>query len=330
MRFLLNQSILLFSASEEVILNSINKFTMTITYLILAHRYPKQLYRLVDRLNAENVHFLIHIDKKVESKVFNSIVERFKYYENVHFIKRYTCHWAGFGIVQATMQGLKVLQSREINYDYVCLMSGQDYPIKTNDYIFSFFRSNEGKSFIHHLEFPQPHWENENGGYDRYENWYFINSKYRIGFPNKIFKKRRYLNKIVRSTVAKIIPKRKFPSNFFPHGGAQFWALHKSHVDYVIKTIDKNPSFFKFFKYVMVPDEILFQTIMGNYEHKNELINDTLHFLEWDRKGAVLTIDDKNNLLDTYHLFARKFDENIDDMILEWIDSTIHESKENI
>lgn len=99
---------------------------MSIAYLILAHRYPKQLYRLVDRLNNENTSFLIHIDKKVNIGAFKSIVANLKHYENVYFIKRYTCNWAGFGIVQATFQGLKELQSRQIKFDYVCLMSGQD------------------------------------------------------------------------------------------------------------------------------------------------------------------------------------------------------------
>lgn len=139
-----------------------------------------------------------------------------------------------------------------------------------------------------------------------------------------MFRKRPNINRIIRSTLGKIIPKRKFPSNFLPYGGAQFWALYKNHVEYIVKTIEEYPSYFKFFKYVMVPDEILFQTIMGNYSKKNELVNDTLHFLEWDRKGAVLTIEDSENILNTYHLFARKFDNTIDDQILDWIDSTIH------
>ncbi len=122
----------------------------------------------------------------------------------------------------------------------------------------------------------------------------------------------------------RIIPKRNFPTGFYPYGGAQFWALYKTHVNYVIKTIEENPLFFKFFKHVMVPDEILFQTVMGNYENSDtEIINDTLHFVEWYRKGAVLNFDDRQNILNTYHLFARKFDENIDKNILDWIDSFI-------
>lgn len=74
----------------------------------------------------------------------------------------------------------------------------------------------------------------------------------------------------------------------------------------------------------MVPDEILFQTIMGNYGCANsELIRDTLHFVEWNRPGATLTLEDRMNIFLTHHLFARKFDNSLDSRIADWIDRHI-------
>jgi hypothetical protein len=297
---------------------------MMITYLILAHRYPEQLFRLVDRLDAPGVHFLIHIDKKVDDGIYSSITDRLEPRGNVHFIKRYKCHWAGYGIVQATYQGLKELNERKIPYDYVCLMSGQDYPIKPNDYIESFFKKHEGKSFINTHKFPQPKWIYENGGFDRIQNWYVVTASHQYGFPKRMFKHNRYLNKLFSGTFGLVMPKRKFPANFDPYGGAQFWGLHKDHADYVVKTIEENPSFFRFFRNVRVPDEIMFQTVMGNHKNAaNELVNDTLHFLEWNRPGATLTIEDKDNILNSHYLFARKFDDTVDTQITNWIDTTI-------
>jgi len=297
---------------------------MKIAYLILAHRYPEQLFRLVDRLNYPGVNFLIHIDKKVDDQTYNYIVDHLKPFENVFFIKRFKCVWAGFGIVKATFQGLKEALERNLSFDYLSLMSGQDYPIKTNDYIHSFMEEHNGKSFINARPFPQPYWDNHNGGYDRIHNWYFINSTNQYGFPHKLSHSHPNITKIISKTLGKLIPKRKFPSKYKPYGGAQFWALHKSHVEYVVKNVRDNPGFFDYFKYVMVPDEILFQTIMGNHpRNQDETVNDTLHFLEWDRKGATLVMADKENIANTYHLFARKFDYNVDAKIMDWIDSNI-------
>jgi len=297
---------------------------MRVTYLILAHRYPEQLYRLVDRLNFQGVNFLIHIDKKVDDPTYSQIVKELMPLGNVHFIKRFTCYWAGFGIAQATYQGLLEALERNIPFDYLCLMSGQDYPIKTNEYIQSYFADNKGKSFINTIPFPNPIWTKHNGGYDRIQNWYYVNSENQYGFPHKLFSSRPTLTRFISKTIGKIIPKRNFPSKYKPFGGAQFWALHYNHVKYVVDNIKSNPQYFNFFKRVVVSDEILFQTLMGNHPHrKDEVIDHTLHFLEWDRKGATLNMEDKENIADTFHLFARKFDYNVDAGIMDWIDSNI-------
>jgi hypothetical protein len=297
---------------------------MKITYLILAHRYPEQLFRLVDRLNDSGVNFLIHVDKKVEQQLYDRITDHFKSMTNVFFIDRFKCYWAGFGIAQATFQGLKEALDRKISFDYLCLMSGQDYPIKTNEYIKSYLERHTGKSFINTRPFPNPLWTLHDGGFDRIHNWYYINGKNQYGFPHKLFSSRPTLTGIISKTLGKLIPKRKFPAAYKPYGGAQFWALYKTHVSYVVNNIAENPDYFNFFKHVMVPDEILFQTIMGNHPRiQEEAVDDTLHFLEWDRKGATLTMEDKENIANTYHLFARKFDTNVDGEIMDWIDEQI-------
>ncbi|MGF1986665.1 MAG: hypothetical protein RMY62_002115 [Nostoc sp. ZfuVER08] len=60
---------------------------MKIAYIILAHKYPEQLKRLIHRLNTENVSFFIHIDKKVEAKIYHQVVTLLKDFTNVFFSK---------------------------------------------------------------------------------------------------------------------------------------------------------------------------------------------------------------------------------------------------
>ncbi|WP_143960710.1 beta-1,6-N-acetylglucosaminyltransferase [Litoribacter populi] len=296
---------------------------MRIVYLILAHRYPEQLIKLVDRLNMDHTHFLIHWDKKVGNNDFSFLESTFLKYGNVEFIKRYTCHWAGFGIVEASYEGLKLVVEKNIPCDYLCLMSGQDYPIKSNEYILNFFERHNGKSFINYNLLPHPTWRDHNGGYDRLTNWYFVTKSQQYGFPNKLFRSRPRLSHLIKNTIGKLFPNRKFPSGFIPYGGAQFWALNIKHVKYIYEAIYGNPDFYKFFRYVMVADEFMFQTIMGNYPNQEELVNTTLHFLEWDRVGAILNYGDKENILNTDHLFARKFDFNVDPSIMEYLDNQV-------
>ncbi|WP_022824346.1 beta-1,6-N-acetylglucosaminyltransferase [Hymenobacter norwichensis] len=299
-----------------------------IAYLILAHRYPEQLVRLVSRLNTESAVFLIHIDKKVSNAIYDSIVHQLSLHKNVYFIKRYTCYWAGFGIVEACIQGIKELIDQKIDFDFLALLSGQDYPIKSNEYIESFFKKNIGTSFIHHNPFPFSEWGEEKGGWNRVNYWHLVREsrQYSYSTRNNFASgtiSQRLLNRGINAC-AKLLPlTREFPNSFHPYGGAQFWCLYKTHVQQAYNTIQHNPQLVKFFRHVFVPDEIFFQTIAGNSSFKNNIHNDTLTFLEWYRPGAILYASDMINILKSEHLFARKFDTTVDAEVLDMIDTQI-------
>lgn len=301
---------------------------LKIAYLILAHRYPEQLFRLVDRLDTENVFFFIHIDKKVDAAMHQSITGHFSGKSNVRFIKRFKCYWAGFGIAQATLQGIKEIVESGLDVDYISLMSGQDYPIKTNTYIRQFLRDRTGTSFIEQLPYPHAKWDTENGGLDRVEHWHFVRRNFCHSYPQRDFfgkGKLRFLNPLWNKKIRFHVPtfRRTFPLGLQPYGGAQFWCLYKKHFQHVYQFVHRHPDYVRFFKYVFVPDEILIQSIIGNAGFGEEIHNDTLHFLEWLRPGATLYTSDKENIFSTYHLFARKFDATVDEQIMDIIDREI-------
>jgi hypothetical protein len=58
---------------------------------------------------------------------------------------------------------------------------------------------------------------------------------------------------------------------------------------------------------------------------KHVVVNDNLRYIDWSKKGvphpALLTIDDADNLLNSSKLFARKFDIELDEAVLDLIDS---------
>lgn len=283
--------------------------------------------RLVDRLDDDSVNFFIHIDKKVSASIYNSLVDKLSNKPNVYFIKRYTCYWAGFGIVEATIQGIKELLDKQIDFDYLALLSGQDYPIKTNLYIRKFLLKHKGNSFIHYNSFPYFEWKNENNGWGRIDSWHFLRQNRHYTYPKQnIFGSRigRWLLNPFFNIASALLPfKRTFPTGFHPYGGAQFWCLYKTHVQYVHSIIQQNTDFVSFFRYVFVPDEIFFQTIIGNSAFKAECHNDTLTYVEWYRPGATLYKSDADAIMNTFHLFARKFDTTVDAEILDIIDREI-------
>jgi hypothetical protein len=281
---------------------------MKLAYIVSAYKSPKNLIRLIDRLNTRGSNFVIHVDKNSPRETFEEMQSSLKNFDNVHFMKRHKSPYRGFGHVKTTLKGLEYLRQNNINYDYLFVTTGQDYPIKSNDYINSFLNINYGKSFIEYFLMPTNNWEN--GGMDRIK-YYYIHSK-------------RGSRKISRSKIPWV--EKNIPNNIRPWGGSGYFTLHRKHADYILKFIKDNPDYVRFFKHTDIPDEIFFQTILLNSKHKNKLICDDIRFIDWsnpDECPKVLKETDFEKLKNSKDLIGRKFDIKTDSKVLDRIDKEI-------
>src|SRR6478735_10646508 len=101
---------------------------MKIAHLILAHSQPDQLSRLINRLSSKDADCFIHIDAKANLENFKKITQ----IPNAFVLnKRVNITWGSYSIVQATLDGLSSIIASNKNYDYINLLSGQDYPLKS-------------------------------------------------------------------------------------------------------------------------------------------------------------------------------------------------------
>ncbi len=105
---------------------------MKVLYFLIIYKNPEIVERIVTSLQSERSLFLIHVDKN--SKLDFSRLRR---YSNVHFTSfRFPTPWGGPELALAVYEGLKEIQS--CNWDYVCLLSESDYPVKRPEYIADF------------------------------------------------------------------------------------------------------------------------------------------------------------------------------------------------
>lgn len=279
---------------------------MKTAYLILAHANPKQLERLVDRLASSGVDLYIHIDKKADFTHFEFLKQR----PYLFFIKdRVKVAWGAYSIVQATVNGLKQIESTGIAYDIVHLISGQDYPIKSNQEIEDFFAANKDKAFMHTLDVATE-WQE---AIPRVEYYHFTN----FSFAGKF-----RLEKFFR----KLLPKRKMPGNLIAVGRSQWFSITMEHLSYILQYMEEHPEFVRFFNLTWAPDEIVFQTILFASPFKSQMVNDNMRYIDWSGGGAspkTLTMDDSNSMANSGKLFARKFNQDLDSGILDWIDQEL-------
>ena len=289
---------------------------MKIAYIISAYKYPKQLVRLVLKLNTIDTTFLIHFDKRTDDRQYDEAVQALEQQSNVIFLDRHRCYWGDIGHVNATLKGIKILFEKKIDFDYVVLLTGQDYPIKTNDQIQDFFQKHDGKSFIEFfpLNFGSEHQEPISGALwsARLERWHIVLlGQLRPILPN------RYIPLPI---------KHRFPNELKPFVGSSYWCLHKQCIEYIYSFVDRNRKFVDFFKFTSVSDEVFFQTILLNSGLVDSLVNDSLRYIkwtgkDWSGKPSILGSSDFEEMTLSSKLFARKFDCMKDKEILDKLDN---------
>lgn len=106
-------------------------------YCIIAHSDLYCLQKLISCLDDPRNDIFIHFDKK--SDLFSSAIET--KYSNVHILpkeKSKDIRWGAYSLVEAELEILQMAKSGG-NYTYYHLLSGQDLPIKSQDYIHHFF-----------------------------------------------------------------------------------------------------------------------------------------------------------------------------------------------
>jgi len=313
-------------------------------YIILAHENPLQLFRLIKALDDNKSYFYIHVDKKIDVHDFKELIADYK---NVIFVaNRYDCVWGSISLVHATLSCMHEVVNDQRN-GYCILISGQDYPVKNRESIDNYFNANNGCEFID----IKPIYEcwPDNKWVQRYEYYTFYLSSKRqdsISIPYLFSKEihnlknwKSIINRIIETKninlffeiVSNIIRKRKHAKHIIPYGGSQWWALTIPTIKRILGFVQDNTSFVSYHKYTAIPDEVFFHTIIMYLATKDKdiKIKGTLTYTNWERKNVPLPVtfssDDLVELMNLPEdkLFARKFDINIDENIINEIDNYI-------
>lgn len=277
---------------------------MTLAYLILAHNNPSQLKRLVQKLSSSQTDIYIHIDAKAKLADFMPIAAL----PNVYFVtKREKVYWGAYSIVQATVNGFEQIIASSKAYDYITLLSGQDYPLKSNTAIQNFFKANEGKAFM---------------------EFYLVNDVWQEAIPRL---NKYYLTNYpfagstkLEMLLNKLLPKRLPPKDLVFVGRSQWFSITLAQAKYIVTTLATNHKLRRYFSFTWGSDEFVFQTLLYNSPFKEQMVNDNLRYIDWSQGGAspkTLTMADASTLLSTNKLFARKFNEATDAEILNTIDA---------
>lgn len=281
-------------------------------YLIIAHKTDYTLQTLLKLLDDERNDIFIHMDKKNKNYKFNNLSKYLNKSKIYQIENRNNVVWGDYSQIDTELRLLE-LATKIDKYSFYHLLSGEDLPLKNQDYIHKFFEKNKGKEFVR--------FEKINFSYfDRVYQYHFFQKI--IGRPksNSLL----YLLNHYFLMFQKIIGVKRNNKIKFQKGSNWFSITD----DLARVVVSKKKWIKKVFKFTECCDEVFLQTIVNQTEFKNKLyhkeydndLHSIMRLIDWQRGTPyIFKITDRELLKNTDMLFARKFDCNVDKEIIDYI-----------
>lgn len=272
-------------------------------YCILAHGNWKQLQLLVSVLDDERNDIFLHIDKKALSsfEIWGGKVKT--NHSHIFMANSIDVRWSDISLADAEMSLFKKVVAVENCYDRVHLISGVDFPLKSQNAIHEFFQ-NRKEEFIdvrHPKEF------------EKRLRYYHLLVKYRRNRPIVDFTRRLLL-----------LPQLPFVNRLKTAPlkyayGSEWCSLTYAAVKEIV---EKYPTCRYMFKYSTCPDEHYKQMILQanpKFSFAKEGCMRYFVFSPVNPSPKTLTMEDYENVMKSGCLFARKFDFKVDKEVINKI-----------
>jgi Core-2/I-Branching enzyme len=226
---------------------------MRIAYLIMTHENPKLLQQTINTLSHgdNECGFFIHLDRKTAFDRFSSIGG-----QNVRFVERIPVYWGEFSQVEAILSLVHQAIEDPSDYDYLALITGSCYPLRTGGYIRMFFEGNRGLEYMDILKVPGP-----GKPISRFDT---------IRYPSDQAVRRFAFRALAKIGLAQR-DHRKCLGGLEPYSGDGAWALTREACRYVLDFMSANPHLESFFRKTFASDEAFFHTILGNSEFRSHM-----------------------------------------------------------
>ena len=279
-------------------------------YLIMAHTQPELLKKLLQMLDDERNDIYLHIDSKAKDYPLQEVAEIPKKSKCI-FTERTDVKWGSYSQINCEMVLLK--EAVKTEHSYYHLLSGMDLPIKTQDEIHEFFEKHAGLEFVDE-DLPK----------------ISEAALSRVKYSHKFYGKAGSAKDILGALSTKgqkllgVDKTKKYENIIFQKGRNWFSITHG-----LAKLVVEKEAWIKdVFEKSVCGDEMFLQTVARNSEYASKICNpntmpdvpDT-RYIDWERGSNnnpyVFREADFEELKRASGLFARKFDLNIDQKIVE-------------
>jgi hypothetical protein len=301
---------------------------VSVVYLIISHRLPRQVHRLagVLRRGSPNAQVVIHHDREAPP-LDRAALRRL----DVQLVEpARAVSWGRISHVEAVLRSLSWLAHTQ--FDWVVLISGQDYPIRPIAEIERRMALADVDAFIEATPCHSPQGRLIDEFALRYHyRWYsmprWLASKaIRTALASSSFMRIRSIPRSGAWLGVRAV-QTPFGDEFECHRGADWFNLSRKAVEILLEQCRSRDELLRYYRRTLIPSESLVQSILAN-DHGLRLSGDVRRYTQWDRphgtSPVVLGLDDLDAILGTPADFARKFDEEVDGRVLDEIDRRVH------
>jgi len=280
--------------------------------LITAYKDYPALLRLVRRLDRKFFKPFIHIDRR--SRIGEAEIDELNRL-GAEVSKRFVIRWGSHAHLQAILH--LIAQALEHGgFDYLHLISGQDYPLWTAN---EFQRRCDGRIFIDYVRLDdEPRFVRER--YELGDPFHFL-----LSWPRGVDRVHKFLFRKSR-WIHRLIARRR--TQFGPYDRIWKALVWSSFPASAARRLMDDPiaeEFLEAIRNTRVAEEICFATYFLNSDLAGLVVKDDLRYTDWrERNGskpAYLDESDADAVLASGALFARKVSSTVSTKLLDAVDA---------
>jgi hypothetical protein len=318
--------------------------SVRVAFLVLNHRRPAQLVRLLEALHSQlpDAPIVVHHD------VFHGEFpdEVISHLDNVHLLaSRKRMMWGDFSIMDVCCWSLAWMRDH-LEFDWVVMLSAQDYPIKPLATLADDLSRGNADAVFSAVPLSQL------TRIERIKMRHRYHFQYRSETPSWSASRPRGMRGLLRRCTRSLVVPLNLAQPLFklyrlPDGmpyrlgwrarrtpfsgsrpcwkGSQWFAMSRNALEYVLTYLADHPEYVEFYRGTMVPDESMLATVVFNAPSLR-VANRDVTYTRW-RNGSehpdLFVAADFPELMAVPQYFARKFDIDRDSHILDELDEFI-------
>lgn len=280
------------------------------------YHQPRLLRRTLKVLEKDNHHFFVHVDAK--SRDYHAFEEAVSGIGNVHLIRpRIKVYHASISQINAILALLKAALDDDADFDFYHLISGQDYPLRSNEQFDRFFEQTthsfmyfDTGDFLRSMQ----------SEYRRCVDEFHFNNTHCL--YSRIYERLR-LGRLLRPFC------RRKPINGL-YGGWDWFTWNHATATFVVDYLREHPDYLRRFNHTASPTEHLFSTLL--HPHTEQLgiePQNPLRYVSWHPHRPIQTNYRPYNLneldfesvVNSTCFFCRKIDERESGRLMDMIDA---------